>query len=661
MKSIKQQYIDLTEGRMSQNNFMRSMRRSLPQYITNVTSLKDTVKILRNKGIISEIVDNSEGEYENLVNTILKYVKDPDEARQYADSNPQQWPDWLKANMDIDSEMGLNENGDYNAIIPALKAKGITSSMSEKEIIGAIAEVMKELGYTNNQILNLVNRDEDFLPDLLQDLKNDNKQDMPGFEGTLDALNNLYEAKEVGVGYYNQDGKELYAPFSEINKLNGQEVFTGIGIEHEAYPEKSYAEIEKIVIKNLKKNQFYYTDYKLSGVAGAEPKIEGSVKPEDRQMKSVKDGNVIDKAMGMKPVKGFANAKASANKAHKETVKGEKVDIMSLVAQTVRGLVKMNPTGEKGKKIAMKEARLNLAPGEKPNAAVAQALQFIEGNNELKAISDKISLQNSHQDAVLRYGYWEQLQPALVNKLGLQFKVNEDYEFDDERGSLYAYILTPKSSMTAKTPGEAVAKALTKEDIAAMVREVMDETMDGRDNLVDPIAAEEYSMNEEELTPQEKKIADDILNNLNEGFDSFLDKIKLYAKKGLMTAAILGSLLASSQFTQAQQNQIKQTAGIEATMQKGGGIEKMSNQDAYNYVYNMIKKNTDGVIKQLKNYKASNQEDKVDVVMLLTFANSVKEGNPIKGADYMGKRFKMASNIINNLNTNSTAKFAEFY
>jgi hypothetical protein len=38
MKSIKTQYIDLIEGRMSQHNFMRSVRMSLPQYITNVTS-----------------------------------------------------------------------------------------------------------------------------------------------------------------------------------------------------------------------------------------------------------------------------------------------------------------------------------------------------------------------------------------------------------------------------------------------------------------------------------------------------------------------------------------------------------------------------------------------------------------------------------------------
>ena len=54
MKSIKQQYIDLTEGKMSQANFMRNLRMTLPQYVTNVTSFDDSVRILKNKGILTE-------------------------------------------------------------------------------------------------------------------------------------------------------------------------------------------------------------------------------------------------------------------------------------------------------------------------------------------------------------------------------------------------------------------------------------------------------------------------------------------------------------------------------------------------------------------------------------------------------------------------------
>ena len=232
MKSIQNQYRDLREGRMSQQNFMRNLRMTMPQYITNVTSFRDAVKILTNKRILSESYGYSEEDYDTLLNTILKYVKDPKEAEMYA-SNPTSMPDWLKANMDIDDERDelnheldymdslqsfheneysfkLNEDGNYNAIIPALKAKGITADMPEKEIISTIAEVMKELGYTNNQILNLVNRDEDFIPDLLQDLKNSGgeendaefdamikaAEDEKAGEEAVNAQYDIYEAKK---------------------------------------------------------------------------------------------------------------------------------------------------------------------------------------------------------------------------------------------------------------------------------------------------------------------------------------------------------------------------------------------------------------------------------------------------------------------------------
>ena len=52
MKSIANQYRDLKEGRMSQANFMRNLRMSMPQYVTNVTSFSDAVKILKSKSIL---------------------------------------------------------------------------------------------------------------------------------------------------------------------------------------------------------------------------------------------------------------------------------------------------------------------------------------------------------------------------------------------------------------------------------------------------------------------------------------------------------------------------------------------------------------------------------------------------------------------------------
>ena len=59
MKSIANQYRDLKEGRISQFNFMRNLRMSMPQ-VTNTTSFGDAVKILKNKGIITESLTEEE-------------------------------------------------------------------------------------------------------------------------------------------------------------------------------------------------------------------------------------------------------------------------------------------------------------------------------------------------------------------------------------------------------------------------------------------------------------------------------------------------------------------------------------------------------------------------------------------------------------------------
>jgi len=45
---------------MSQGNFMRNLRMTIPHYVTNVTSFGDAVKILKNKGILSESLTEEE-------------------------------------------------------------------------------------------------------------------------------------------------------------------------------------------------------------------------------------------------------------------------------------------------------------------------------------------------------------------------------------------------------------------------------------------------------------------------------------------------------------------------------------------------------------------------------------------------------------------------
>jgi len=81
MKSIQNQYIDLKEGRMSQANFMRNVRMTLPQYVTNVTSFKDAVRILKNKAILNENLGAKEEEDEEFIDMIAK--AEEEEAGKY--------------------------------------------------------------------------------------------------------------------------------------------------------------------------------------------------------------------------------------------------------------------------------------------------------------------------------------------------------------------------------------------------------------------------------------------------------------------------------------------------------------------------------------------------------------------------------------------------
>jgi hypothetical protein len=320
MKSIKQQYIDLQEGKMSQSNFMRNVRMTLPQFITNVTSYNDTVRILKNKGIITEADRYAPSNYqEDDDNNIPAFFKT---------YNSSAYVDALK-------DAGEIEDDDYEDDMED-DEKDYDADYSEPNEPFGIAEAEEEDSMSDDEV-------EDILKQL--DDEEDAKHTAP----------NIRALSEAKTKWENTSGKAMYDQFKEIDNLNGQEVFTGITCEMEKNPELSKKDAAKIVIKNLKKQPNYYTNYKLSGVEGYEPGVLGNIDPKVRQMKAVAKDNLVDKGMGMKPVKNIAKAKASANKAHKETNKAKDVDVLSLVAQTLRGVGKMQSQGEKMKTVKLRE------------------------------------------------------------------------------------------------------------------------------------------------------------------------------------------------------------------------------------------------------------------------------------------------------------------
>jgi hypothetical protein len=123
-----------------------------------------------------------------------------------------------------------------------------------------------------------------------------------------------------------------------------------VEMEHTDDPKKA----EKIALDHLAENPFYYTQLKLSGVdTKALP-----TKEKKAIAKKKDETELVDKANQMKPVQCHVKLKVSAIKADKETNKGlSGVQLMSLVAKSSRGVKKMDPTGEKSKKISVKEGQ----------------------------------------------------------------------------------------------------------------------------------------------------------------------------------------------------------------------------------------------------------------------------------------------------------------
>ena len=146
-------------------------------------------------------------------------------------------------------EEGLNEGSDYGKIIPALKARGIKYGMPEKEIIKAMAEVMQqEAGYTAREIRYYLGYEEDFIPDLLQALKDSEMEEglhMPPLQATGQTI----MANEVtGVAVLSPDERKQLQEYINSYKTIKKEI-AGLLSKAGKNPEI----MENLNIKNIKK------------------------------------------------------------------------------------------------------------------------------------------------------------------------------------------------------------------------------------------------------------------------------------------------------------------------------------------------------------------------------------------------------------------------
>lgn len=457
MKSIKQQYIDLREGNMSQANFMRNLRMTLPQYVTNVTSFDDSIRILKNKGILTEAdmkissetaeklhkaidsitADNNEYHRDGYTMGFFEGedMKEKEEGKEmsesYYDSDP------TDGDRDFDMEQRMQAEESYSKGEEAYLEGDLSRAETYYQ---AALKAGSWLGWT--------------------------EFDLPPYDKINESIKTLKEAKDGSEGKYKTvTGKDLYAHFKEIDNLNGQEVLIGIDYEMQKNENLTKLEAQKIVIKNLKKNPIYYTAQDLSDVEGYEIGYIGgkSADPKAHQMKSVKDNDMVDKARGMKPVKDVEKVKKDAD-AKKETNTGVKnVELMSLIAKTVRGLKKMDATGEKMKKISIKEADLT------KSSANLNAV----GTSDLAARAKKI-----HDEEEAKRKAHNAKNTELNKSAAEREKKDIEKNKKDTETQLKAAKGNTMDAALSSFPG-------LKERLKELIRKELKEIFDGRDNMTD--------------------------------------------------------------------------------------------------------------------------------------------------------------------------------
>jgi hypothetical protein len=344
MKSIANQYRDLKEGRISQANFMRNLRMSMPQYITNVTSFKDAVRILKNKAILNEEygglardpfqdsmdmedfgnaieieLKSAEEDYPGLVNfatntlpaedysqilmdnsTVDKAVKafiqlynnSKGKVSEYYDGPSE--PRGNEALGDyydtVGEELETIARTKYNldeAEIEQMFENEWHSGKNDRAIEKAFKEGIEPSSMAERLIDSYINMGDDMFDDMIKKSEDElgpDKYKFDDFEGGLSE------------GRKKKEPKQPLHP----NQIHPGELRMGIRVEMEHTDDPKKA--EKIALDHLAENPYYYTALKLSGIESpSAPKAKAPVAAKKAKKKDATE--MVDTANQMQKVK----------------------------------------------------------------------------------------------------------------------------------------------------------------------------------------------------------------------------------------------------------------------------------------------------------------------------------------------------------------------
>jgi hypothetical protein len=448
MKSIANQYRDLKEGKMSQQNFMRNLRMTMPQFVTNVTSFGDAVRILKNKSIIVEAWDSP---YDGGADDLAAMAKA---------EKPESKFDFNKAAIEsaTGDKISHVEYDDYDE-----KIYWSTKNPYVNYYIGGDEQIIKYDGKTGERypIGDLRDYDEprdDYEPDTDADYEEPRDDfDMAegeGDEDEIDAMIKKMEDEKAGEeavkAQYDEElneAKKKEEKNYSVQQVNPTELRLGIRTELECDSDMELDKAKEIAYKNIAKDPIYYTTLKLSGIEAHPKKVKGEKEVPAKKAKK-ESTQLVDLVNGMQKVK---MPKADEKKKLKEGV-DEEMPFADLPADPEKYKIVKDSKGYIIK------------------ATNADGIEFQKGD-----------VVKTYDGEEIKIAKFEESQGKVkaIYSTGMFF-----------RGIDIDGLEAPKPTMR---PGVDMGASFEKmkKSMQEIVRETISEYFDGRDNLINPLSAED--------------------------------------------------------------------------------------------------------------------------------------------------------------------------
>jgi len=134
MKTLQNQYIEITEGRGNKDHFLKQARHLFPELVTVNSTFNDTIKILKGKSILTEAVGGiatqnpNKPDWFKIFNTNIKEAVGVKDKKEYGDQNTFE-------KIDKDVAKDLESNFDNN------DPKNIDNVYGQSFLMGYLAEM----------------------------------------------------------------------------------------------------------------------------------------------------------------------------------------------------------------------------------------------------------------------------------------------------------------------------------------------------------------------------------------------------------------------------------------------------------------------------------------------------------------------------------------